>query len=331
MLSNERILVTGGAGFIGSHLCEALLARSAQVVGVDNFDPFYSRSTKERNLDAVRLADSAQRFTFCELDICDQSALIESLKSINATGVIHLAAKAGVRPSIDDPLGYARTNVSGTQSVLCAASAAGCTRVVCASSSSVYGNNTKVPFCETDAVDHPISPYAATKVSCELIAHAHHHLSALPIAMLRFFTVFGPRQRPDLAMSLFLDKISKGETINRFGDGTTSRDYTYIDDIVEGIIRAYQRIDAHGFRIWNLGGDHPTTLNELISTVGDVVGVEPKINEMDMQPGDVERTWADLTRSNREIGYAPSTSIRAGLEKQWAWMQAQRSAGAGSA
>ena len=331
MLSNERILVTGGAGFIGSHLCEALLARGAQVVGVDNFDPFYSRPTKECNLDAVRSADSAQRFTFCELDICDQSALIKSIESINATGVIHLAAKAGVRPSIDDPLGYAHTNVSGTQSVLNAASAVGCTRVVCASSSSVYGNNTKVPFSETDAVDHPISPYAATKVSCELIAHAHHHLSALPIAMLRFFTVFGPRQRPDLAMSLFLDKISNGEEINRFGDGTTSRDYTYIDDIVEGIVRAYQRIDAHGFRIWNLGGDHPTTLNELISTVGDVVGVEPKINEMDMQPGDVERTWADLTRSNGELGYAPNTSIRDGLKKQWAWMQAQRNAGEGSA
>jgi len=323
MLSNERIVVTGGAGFIGSHLCGALLGRGATVLGIDNFDPFYPRDLKERNLECVRASDTNGLFTFSQLDICDLDALVDALASIGATGVIHLAAKAGVRPSIADPLGYARTNVDGTQSVLCAASRIGCARVVCASSSSVYGNNEQVPFGETDAVNHPISPYAATKVSCELIAHAHHHLTELPVAMLRFFTVFGPRQRPDLAISLFLDKISGGEAISRFGDGTTSRDYTFIDDIVDGIIRAYQRIDEHGFRVWNLGGDHPTTLNELISTIGEVVGREPVINEMGMQAGDVERTWADLTRSNAELGYAPSTSIRSGIEQQWAWMQAE--------
>jgi len=326
MLSNERIVVTGGAGFIGSHLCRSLLGQGAMVLAVDNFDPFYGRDLKERNLDELRRSDSAKRLTFHQLDICDLDALTDAFRSINPTGVIHLAAKAGVRPSIADPIGYARANVVGTQSVLSAASAIGCKRVVCASSSSVYGNNEKVPFAETDAVNHPISPYAATKVSCELIAHAHHHLTVLPVAMLRFFTVFGPRQRPDLAISLFLDKISRGKPINRFGDGTTSRDYTFIDDIVDGIIRAYQRIDAHGYRIWNLGGDHPTTLNELISTIGGVVGQEPKINQMEMQPGDVERTWADLTRSKAELGYAPSTSIRDGIEQQWAWMQSQQKA-----
>lgn len=324
MLNSERILVTGCAGFIGSHLCQSLLAQGAQVVGVDNFDPFYSRARKEHNVEIVRSHDANQRFVFFEMDICDQSGLIDVLRSINATGVIHLAAKAGVRPSIADPGGYAQTNVLGTQSILSAASQVGCERVVCASSSSVYGNNTKVPFAETDAVNHPISPYAATKVSCELIAHAHHHLTDLPIAMLRFFTVFGPRQRPDLAMSLFLSKISNNETIDKFGDGTSSRDYTFVDDIVSGIIRSYQRIDEHGFRIWNLGGDHPTTLNEMIATISDVVGKPANINEIGMQPGDVERTWADLTRSSQELGYSASTSIRDGIEQQWAWMQAHR-------
>ncbi len=321
MLSNEHILVTGSAGFIGSHLCQALLARGATVMGVDNFDPFYSRSRKEHNLQAINDSDADDRFAFRELDICDQGSLEDAMNAVNATGVIHLAAKAGVRPSIPDPVGYAQTNILGTQSVLSAASNAGCKRAVCASSSSVYGNNSKVPFAETDEVNHPISPYAATKVSCELIAHAHHHLSGLPIGMLRFFTVFGPRQRPDLAMSLFLSLVSQGETINRFGDGTTSRDYTFVDDIVSGIIESYRRIDAHGYRVWNLGGNHPISLNEMIATIGEVVGKEPKIKEMGMQPGDVERTWADLERSLGELGYRPTTSIRDGLALQWAWMR----------
>ncbi|PCI08647.1 epimerase [bacterium] len=323
MLSNEHILVTGCAGFIGSHLCEALLSLGASVVGIDNFDPFYGRDQKEKNLAGVAETDSKKRFSFLEMDVCNEDALIEVLKKHNVSGVIHLAAKAGVRPSIPDPGGFIRVNVLGTQSVLSAASKAECKRVVCASSSSVYGNNVKTPFSESDDVHHPISPYAATKLSCELMGDTHHHLTGLPIAMLRFFTVFGPRQRPDLAMSLFLSKVSKGETINRFGDGTTSRDYTFVEDIVDGIIKSYQRIDEHGFRVWNLGGDHPTTLNEMIETIGVVVGREPIINEMGMQPGDVERTWADVSRSQSELGYRASTSIRDGLIKQWAWMQSQ--------
>ncbi len=328
MIENEHILVTGGAGFIGSHLCQALLARGARVTGVDNFDSFYGRDRKEHNLDEVRGSDDGSRFVFHELDICDQDALVGAMTSNKeqpVTGVIHLAAKAGVRPSIADAVGYARANVLGTQSVLSAASQAGCRRAVCASSSSVYGNNTKVPFAESDFVNHPISPYAATKLSCELIGSTHYHLTKLPVGMLRFFTVFGPRQRPDLAMSMFLSKVSRGEAINKFGDGTTSRDYTYIGDIVSGVIKSYEHIDAHGFRVWNLGGDHPITLNEMIATIGAVVGKDPIINEMGMQPGDVERTWADLERSKGELGYQASTSIRDGLDAQWAWMRAHGS------
>ncbi|MGV6815053.1 MAG: GDP-mannose 4,6-dehydratase [Phycisphaerales bacterium] len=327
MLSNECVLVTGGCGFIGSHLCQKLLELGSRVISVDNFDPYYARSLKEQNLADIRAEsqanDADSRFEHHTLDLCDQAALTDLMTYAKVTGVIHLAAKAGVRPSIADPVGYAHTNVVGTQTVLSAASDAGCQRVICASSSSVYGNNTKVPFAEDDFVNHPISPYAATKLSCELIGRTHHHLTKLPVAMLRFFTVFGPRQRPDLAMNLFLSKVSKGEPIQRFGDGTTSRDYTFVDDIVGGVISAYQHIDTHGYRIWNLGGNHPITLNEMIHTIGEVVGKEPIIEAMGMQPGDVEKTWADLKRSEQELGYTPTTTIKDGLVSQWAWMQRQ--------
>lgn len=319
-LNDQCVLVTGSAGFIGSHVSRALLERGARVVGVDNFDPYYDIKRKRLNHDGLACG-FPDAFAAHEVDICETDTLIGIMRDAGVTGVIHLAAKAGVRPSIADPVGYAMANVVGTQSVLSAASACGCQRAVCASSSSVYGNNTKTPFSEEDAVEHPISPYAATKRACELVGHAHHHLTGLPVAMLRFFTVFGPGQRPDLAISLFLSKVSKGETINRFGDGTTSRDYTYIEDIVDGVLRSYERIDAHGYRVWNLGGDHPTTLNELIATVEHVVGKEAVINEMGMQAGDVERTWADLTRSKRELGYAPMTGIEAGIGHQWSWMR----------
>jgi UDP-glucuronate 4-epimerase len=318
--THQRILVTGSAGFIGSHVARALLERGAQVVGVDNFDPYYDRARKQHNHDQL-CNDFSGLFNPHELDIADEPALNALARDAQPTGIIHLAAKAGVRPSIADPSGYATANVVGTQSVLNAASAVGCERVVCASSSSVYGNNTKTPFSENDPVEHPISPYAATKRACELIGHTHYHLTKMPVAMLRFFTVFGPGQRPDLAISLFLDKVARGEAINRFGDGTTSRDYTFVEDIVAGVMRSYERIDEHGYRIWNLGGDRPTTLNELIDTIAKVVGHKPIINEMGMQPGDVDRTWADLTRSKAELGYAPSTTIEGGIARQYAWMQ----------
>lgn len=321
MLSSECIAVTGSAGFIGSHLCQALLAHGARVVGIDNLDPFYPASIKRTNLELIATGQHGAGFTQHEMDISDTQRLAGVFSGAGVTGVVHLAARAGVRPSIADPIGYAVANVVGTQSVLSAAQSAGCDRIVCASSSSVYGNNTKVPFAETDSVERPISPYAATKLSCEMVASVHHHLTRMPTAMLRFFTVFGPRQRPDLAISLFLSRISAGEPIERFGDGSSSRDYTYIDDIVAGIIAAYERIGMHGFRVWNLGGDHPTTLNELIETIGEVVGTNPVIHHADKQPGDVERTWADLTRARAELGYAPKVSVSAGIARQWAWMR----------
>ncbi len=317
-MGTDRIVVTGAAGFIGSHVCEALIARGDHVLGIDNFDAYYPRARKERNLASAR---SSSCFSFEELCITDESALVSAMSSFGATGVIHLAAKAGVRPSIADPVGYADTNVVGTQCVLSAASRSGCARAVCASSSSVYGNNTKTPFAETDPVEQPISPYAATKRACELIAHTHHHLTGLPVAMLRFFTVFGPRQRPDLAISLFLDKVSAGQPIRMFGDGSMSRDFTYISDIVAGVLAAYEHVASHGYRVWNLGSDRPVRLDKLISMVGEVVGGEPVIERAPMQPGDVDQTWSDLTRSESELGYRPTTEIKEGIARQWAWMQ----------
>ena len=246
------ILVTGAAGFIGSHISQALLARGQRVVGLDNFDPFYPRAAKEHNLQEIGAA-SPVGFELVEGDICDAPLVRSILARMRPAGIIHLAAKAGVRPSIADPAGYSRANVLGTSVLLEEARRAGVDRFIMASSSSVYGNAPKVPFSETDDVGQPISPYAATKRSCELLAHAHWHLTKMPTACLRFFTVFGPRQRPDLAISLFLGRISRGEEIEVFGDGASSRDYTFIGDIVQGVIAAYDRIDHVGYRIWNLG------------------------------------------------------------------------------
>lgn len=319
-MNTHRILVTGAAGFIGSHVVEALLTCGHAVVGVDNFDPFYERTVKERNLHhclttAERL-DSPYRFL--ELDFCEPAAMADALRDVE--GVIHLGAKAGVRPSIADPGGYVRANLVGTTVVLREAHRAGCRRVLVASSSSVYGDQQKVPFSEDDRADAPISPYAATKRSCELLGHAHHHLTAQPVGMLRFFTVYGPRQRPDLAISLFMRRIAAGEPIRLFGDGRSSRDYTYVDDIVRGVLAAYENIDRFGFRVWNLGSDRPTALDVLVSTIAEVVGRKPIIERAPMQPGDVEQTWADLSRAREELNYNPATRLRDGVASQWAWM-----------
>lgn len=315
------ILVTGAAGFIGSHLTEALLARGERVVGLDNFDAFYGKDQKDANLREVGRHPRASAFEFVQGDICDADTLGALVARSKPAGVIHIAAKAGVRPSIADPRGYAMTNLVGTAVVLEAARSAGCSRIVIASSSSVYGNNPRTPFSEEDSVEHPISPYAATKRANELMGHTHHHLTSMPTAMLRFFTVFGPRQRPDLAIRKFLAKVSAGEEIEMFGDGSTSRDYTFIDDIVAGILAAYDRIPSFGYRIWNLGGDHPISLAGLIEAVGATVGKTPRVKRAPMQAGDVERTWADLSRSRAELGYAPRSSLEEGLKRQWGWMR----------
>ncbi|HYD00053.1 MAG TPA: GDP-mannose 4,6-dehydratase [Phycisphaerales bacterium] len=333
------MLVTGAAGFIGSHLSCALLARGDHVVGVDNFDPFYPRERKEVNLRRVRSAarfgtpddaaagtsrDARGSFQLIEADITDSTAVRAAFARHRPAAVVHLAARAGVRPSIADPAGYARTNVTGTAVVLEAAReamGAGCARVVVASSSSVYGNCPDAPFRETMDVSEPISPYAATKRACELMGYTHWHLCRMPTAMLRFFTVYGPSQRPDLAVNRFLSLVSRGEPITMYGNGQTSRDYTYIDDIVAGVLAALDRVADHGYRVWNLGNSSPVTLESMIATVERVVGKRAVIRHEPASMGDVERTFADLTRSRQELGYSPRVGFDEGVARQWAWAQ----------
>ena len=321
MTDSGPIIVTGAAGFIGSHLCERLLAMGRRVVGVDNFDPFYDPAIKHANIAEVRRSADRLRASFelVELDLSKPAPTRALFERVKPQGVIHLAAKAGVRPSIADPAAYARANVVATAVVLEESRRAGAKRVVVASSSSVYGNASRVPFTEDDPVNEPVSPYAATKRANELQCYTHWHLTRMPTACLRFFTVYGPRQRPDLAISTFLGKISRREDISVFGDGSSSRDYTYIDDIVSGVVASYERIDQHGYRVWNLGGSAPVRLDEMLATISRVVGHKPKITRLPMQPGDVLRTWADLSRSTRELGYSPATGFEDGVRKQWEW------------
>jgi UDP-glucuronate 4-epimerase len=313
--ADQPILVTGAAGFIGSHLCAALTHRGSQVIGFDNFDAYYDRKLKFRNIEAIDSRDG--RFTMVEGDICDEAGVGALFSQHKPGAVVHLAARAGVRPSIADPSGYVRTNVYGTSVILNAAHRAGCSRVVVASSSSVYGNCPKAPFHEELDVNSPISPYAATKRACELVCSTHHHLTRQPVACLRFFTVYGPRQRPDLAISSFLSRVDAGEKIQVFGDGSTSRDYTFVSDIIAGILSAMDRIPEFGFRVWNLGNSTPVTLTEMIRTIERVVGKKANLEHLAMQPGDVERTWADITRAWAELGYLPAVSFEDGVHAQW--------------
>ncbi len=322
---SASFVVTGVAGFIGSHLSAALLARGDHVIGVDNFDPFYDRKLKLANV--AQLAPD--RFELIELDIRDAHAVRELFDRARPAGVFHIAALAGVRPSINDPARYASVNVDGLVSVLEAARACDCQHFIFASSSSVYGNNTKVPFAETDPVDEPISPYAATKRAGELICHTYTRLFGISIACLRFFTVYGPAQRPDLAIGKFMRLIAADKAVPMFGDGSTSRDYTYIDDIIQGVLAAYEFIRSSSlqphasplFRIFNLGGSQPVTLRDMIESVGAVVGNKPRIEQLPMQVGDVQRTYADLSRSRDELGFDPQTPFEEGLRKQWAWLR----------
>ncbi len=320
----HTILVTGAAGFIGSHVVEALLERGDRVIGLDNLDPFYDPRLKRNTLDAIAARPDADRFELVEIDIRRATEINLLFEQTAFDGVIHLAARAGVRPSIAEPGLYASVNLEGTAHLLEAARRCEhLSRFVCASSSSVYGNNEKVPFAEADPVAEPISPYAATKRSCELLGHTFHHLYDMPVSMLRFFTVFGARQRPDLAISKFIRMIDMGEPIPVFGDGATSRDYTYIDDIVAGVLSAYERTPDFGYRVWNLGGNHPVRLDEMIDTVAQAVGKKPVIDRKPMQPGDVERTFADLSRSSSELGYEPKTAFADGIARQVEWYRAE--------
>jgi len=327
----QRVLLTGAAGFIGSHFAQRVLGEGIEVVGLDNLCDFYDPAAKRRNLDAV--ASTGGGFSFVEADLRDRAAVLAAVAEHRPDTVVHLAAMAGVRPSIERPDLYTAVNLDGTVNLLDAAVEHGVGRFVFASSSSVYGNNEKVPFAETDRVDYPISPYAATKKAGELICHTYWHVHRLPIVALRFFTVFGPRQRPDLAISKFLRLVADGRPIPMFGDGSTSRDYTFIADIVAGVRASMLHCSpdmplpdaegggATGYRVYNLGGSSPVSLKEMIDTVGRVTGRAVKVEARPMQPGDVNRTYADVSRAAAELGYAPTTSLEAGMAAQWDWMR----------
>lgn len=311
-----RVLVTGAAGFIGSHLVERLLARGDSVVGIDNFDPFYPRPVKEGNL-AVARAHAG--FHFHELDLQDTAALVPLLTP--ETVIVHLAAKAGVRPSLADPAGYLRANLGGTQSLLDAAHQAGATRVVFGSSSSVYGDDTPAPFREDAPAMHPISPYAATKRSGELIIEALAPHQGLRAIALRFFTVYGPRQRPDLAIHGFTRRMHAGEAITMFGDGSDARDYTYIEDIISGVVAAVDWTAGApvGLEIVNLGGNETIPLRRMIAEIATALGVTPRVETSGRQPGDVRLTSADLTRAGQVLGYRPATPFPEGILRFVAW------------
>lgn len=326
------ILVTGAAGFIGSHLTQALLDAGEVVVGLDSFDPFYDPAVKEANVrEAARGAagDAGARFHLVRGDVRDPSAWARIPGGV--TAVVHLAARAGVRPSILEPALYADVNVTGTQRVLDFMRERGVGSLVFASSSSVYGNSPTVPFSESAPVLDPISPYAATKVAGELLCRTAHHLDGISVVAARLFTVYGPRQRPDLAIHKFARLLAAGSTVPRFGDGTTARDYTYVDDLVGGLTAALALVRSRPalFEVVNLGSDRPVTLNELIQTLGEAMGVEPAIEELPPQPGDVERTWADVSRARALLGYEPRTPFREGIARFVAWMRAGASPAAG--
>jgi UDP-glucuronate 4-epimerase len=313
-----RILVTGAAGFIGSHLVEALARRGDEVIGVDNFDPFYARAMKERNLAE---AGALPGFSFREQDVLDADAL-EALLTPD-TVVVHLAAKAGVRPSLADPVGYARANVTGTAAVAEAARRAGVSRVVFGSSSSVYGDSTPVPFREDATAIEPVSPYAATKRAAELFLHSVAPIYGLRIASVRFFTVYGPRQRPDLAIHAFARRMVEGRTVTLFGDGSQSRDYTYCDDIVAGAVAAVDwTADARvGVDTFNLGGNRAVPTGVMVEEIARALGIEPRVEWAPMQPGDVQRTAADLTKSQAVLGYLPRTPFPEGIRRFVTWFR----------
>lgn len=309
-----NILLTGCAGFIGSHTLEKLLMDNHKVIGVDNFDPFYSRVIKNCNLSSIH----SENFECIEADLADLETYkkIEFLLADNSIDVIvHLAAKAGVRPSIQDPLGYQRANVIATQNLLEFAKKHAIKQFIFASSSSVYGVNPNVPWREEDAVLKPISPYASTKVSCELMGHVYSKLFGIRVLGLRFFTVYGPRQRPDLAISKFIKDISGGKAIPVFGDGSTRRDYTFISDIVDGIIASIH-YDKSDYELFNLGNDQTITLSKMIKTIESVLGKKALIDQQPEQPGDVPQTWAEISKSRECLAYNPKVSFSEGVLKQ---------------
>jgi UDP-glucuronate 4-epimerase len=317
--AKSPILVTGGAGFIGSHLVDRLLAEGERVIVLDDFNDFYDPALKRENVRA-HLADPA--YTLVEGDIRDKG-LVDRLFAEHGIGrVVHLAARAGVRPSLAAPYLYESTNVTGTLNILEACRVHGISKLVFGSSSSVYGVNDQVPFSESDPIARPISPYAATKATGELYCHSYSHLYDLPIVCLRFFTVYGPRQRPDLAINKFARLIAAGQPIPVFGDGSTERDYTYVADTVSGI-RAALDYDRSRFEIFNMGNSQTVSLTRLIGVIEGALGQPALIDRQPMQPGDVPRTFADMAKARQLLGYAPNTPIEDGIARFVAWFQAR--------
>ena len=318
-----RFLITGAAGFIGSHLCDRLLLGGHAVWGFDDLNSFYDPRIKQRNLGALQAR--GRSFEFIRGDLTDPAAVTALFERAEFDQVIHLAARAGVRPSLEEPALYQRVNVEGTVNLLEAARLRGVKKAIIASSSSVYGVNTKVPFCESDPIFCAISPYAASKLACEALGHVYHHIYGLDVAMLRFFTVYGPRQRPDLAIHKFARRIRAGQPIQVFGDGSTARDYTYIDDIVDGVVACTRQ--AFGYEIFNLGESQTVPLHRLIALLEEAIGKRAIIERMPAQPGDVPLTCADITKAHRCLGYRPSVKIELGIPRFVEWLDRAESGG----
>ncbi len=314
----KKYFITGGAGFIGSSLAQRLIKEGNEVVVIDNFCDFYNPKLKEDNIKDLL---QNKNFKLYRKDIRNIEAINEIFEENNIDVVIHLAAMAGVRPSIENPILYQEVNCMGTQNILEEMRKHNIKKLVMASSSSVYGNCKEVPFKENMIVDYAISPYAATKKANEVMTHVYHKLFNMDVIMLRFFTVYGPKQRPDLAINKFTRLMLQNQEIPMFGDGTTSRDYTYIDDIVDGVVKAclYCLENKNVYEILNLGNSSPISLLEMINTIGEVLNITPKIKQLPMQPGDVERTYADITKAKSLIGYNPKTEFKQGIKNFTEW------------
>jgi UDP-glucuronate 4-epimerase len=316
-----KTLVTGGAGFIGSHVCEALLRAGHSVWTVDDLNDYYSPAIKRANLDEI--ASLNKPFKFIQASLENSRALDQLFAEVKFDLVIHLAARAGVRPSIEQPALFQQVNVGGTVNILEAGRKNGLKKIIIASSSSVYGINTKVPFAEGDHVFSAISPYAATKLACESLGHVYHHVHGMDVAVLRFFTVYGPRQRPDLAIHKFAGLISAGKPIPVYGDGSTARDYTYVSDIVEGVMACVNR--EIGYDIFNLGESQTVTLGRLIELLELSLGKKAVINRLPAQAGDVPLTFADISKSRERLGYNPKVKIEQGIPLFVEWFKRTQS------
>lgn len=314
----KTYLITGGAGFIGSTLTERLLNENNKVLCIDNFCDYYNPKLKEKNVEEFV---KNKNYSLYRIDIRNRDDVKNVFDENKIDVIVHLAAMAGVRPSIENPLLYQEVNGIGTQNILEEAKLHNVKSLVMASSSSVYGNCKEVPFKEDMIVDYAISPYAATKKANEVMAHVYHKLNDMNIIMLRFFTVYGPKQRPDLAINKFTRLMLEGKRIPMYGDGTTSRDYTYVDDIVDGICKSCDYVinNDNVYEIINLGSNSPVSLKEMINTIGDVLNVEPKIEVLPMQPGDVDRTYADISKAKELLGYSPKFTFKEGIEKFIDW------------